>query len=617
MVKVSFCFTSSFIIFLRGVETMYEMLWTKKHIAKDEWFKLVKTVADYIGNYKRFSIIVQIENNTIRYFLKTKTKLPIKIKEELPFLLKKVNIDFKTKITFIPFFSSFTDNILNIYTKLDNSLKYLIINYVSFNDKLTHKIIGNFNDKFRRLYFRSFPGLISIDFSNCPSFFYKKAPTYLNMNKTLHLLSSSKTNSILKIDAYPYFDCEYYLNQNNYDYQKHSLILGGSGTGKSKFISLLVKNTLEKYNTKIVLIDPHGVLEEDIGGLGKVIDFNANSVDLFGYTNENIVSTQETIVTSLKGLFKDSYNAKIERLLKYSVFLLLLNNDFNLINLKKILLDIDYRNSLLNNVKNNEFIISFFTNDFNDLKTKSYSESFVPIIALIEEISFIPVFNNIQQNTMEEEIENNNLLLFSLKSSELGLNNLRLIAALIMNKIFTIKESGSVMENIIFIVDEVSIVENEILSRILTEGRKYGLSLILAGQFLEQLSSNLKNSIFANTLNYYLFRISKSDAIIMSNNIDIDLVTKDSGNKLQETKQKLLTNLADRELLIKLHKNGLNYSCMRASTLDYISIPRIKEIKTNQDKKVIKEEKEFKFEIGNIKVSDIMKSMSTKRKVNI
>ena len=54
------------------------------------------------------------------------------------------------------------------------------------------------------------------------------------------------------------------------------------GTGKSKLLSLLVNNIYKnpeyKMKYKIVVIDPHSSLEEDIGGLEstKVIDFQTN-----------------------------------------------------------------------------------------------------------------------------------------------------------------------------------------------------------------------------------------------------------------------------------------------------------------------------------------------------
>lgn len=597
---------------------MYEMLWTDNHITEEKWITIINAVADYIGEFKKFFLIVQIENNTMHYYLKTKEYLPPKIKEELPFLLKESKQKFENKITIFPFFSSYKNNILNIYTKTNKTLEYITIAFRKINDKLLYKIIGNFKRKYKRLYFRSFSSLISIDFSNFSSIFFKKAPTYLKMNKTLPLLSYTSINSILRVNTYPYFNNEYYLNQNNYDYNKHSLILGSSGAGKSKFISSFIKNTLASNNTKIVVIDPHGALEKDIGGLGKVIDFNINGIDVFGYNNKNIIASQEKIVVALKSIFNDTYNSKIERLLKYSIYLLLMHNEFNLMNLKKVLLDSEYRNVLLSKSGDNDFLISFFTSDFNDLKTKSYSEAFIPIISLIDEIAFIPAFNMKYKNTIEEELEENDLLLFSMNPSKLGLNNLKLLSALVMNKIMAIKENGSVTENIIFIIDEVSVVENEILSRILSEGRKYGLSLILAGQFLDQLSLNLKNSIFANTLNYYLFRISKSDATTISNNIDIDIVSKDTGDKLKETKYKLLTNLNDRELIIRLNKNGINYPCIKASTLDFVSVPRIIETTTIYEENTNKKDKkEFSFDIGKVRQDELMKNMSTKRKVNI
>ena len=69
-----------------------------------------------------------------------------------------------------------------------------------------------------------------------------------------------------------------------------------------------------------------------------------------------------------------------------------------------------------------------------------------------------------------------------------------------------------VEEHIIFVVDEVAVVENPILRRFLSEARKYNVSLVLAQQYFSQISDELQKSIFANVLNYYIFRVSISDA---------------------------------------------------------------------------------------------------------
>ena len=39
-------------------------------------------------------------------------------------------------------------------------------------------------------------------------------------------------------------------------------------------------------------------------------------------------------------------------------------------------------------------LLNSFLTDFNDLKTKAYGEAVSPIIAFIDEMEMIPVFNN-------------------------------------------------------------------------------------------------------------------------------------------------------------------------------------------------------------------------------
>lgn len=594
---------------------MYEFLWFDKHIKEEEWLKIVASLAAYIGNFRCFEIILEFEDNTIHYYLKTNKEMPIRIKGNMPFLLRKTNYIKKNNCSPLPYFCTLEDDALSLYNKTAGKLKFIDFRFKKLCDTIKYTIDIDFGSFARRLYFVNYERLLSFDFKTNPIYFCKKVPSYFNLTKTLPLLKKDNYNSIFKIDTFPYSDDILYLSQDNYKYDGHSLILGSSGSGKSKFISLFVKNTLEHFDTRVVVIDPHGALKDDIGGLGKVIDFENESIDLFGYTDRFIASNQEKIVTSIKSILKNNFNSKVERLLKYSVYLLLLNGDFTLSNLKLLLTDTNYRNSLLNKVIDNSSIISFFTNDFNDLKSKSYSEAFLPIISLADELSFIPSFNHMDDHSIEKELEKTKLLLFSLSPSQLGLNNVELISALIMNKIMSIKESMSIKEDIIFIVDEVSLVENEVLARILSEGRKYGLSLMLAGQFLNQLSSELKSSIFANTLNYYLFRISKNDAIEVVDNIDIDLVSNQSKDERKTASQNVLTGLSNRELIIKFFKDGKSFPCLKAKTRDFQSVPWIKpEIKKEtavEDKKFVPKD----FYLGGLSQKDILKTLSTKRKV--
>ena len=96
-------------------------------------------------------------------------------------------------------------------------------------------------------------------------------------------------------------------------------------------------------------------------------------------------------------------------------------------------------------------------------------------------MEMIPVFNSEQTNeNLKNTIHDNFLTLFSLDRTKLGDKVTKTISGLIMQQLLTIIQKQEIDEHIIFIIDEVAVVENPILSRYLSEARKYNLSLITA-----------------------------------------------------------------------------------------------------------------------------------------
>jgi len=398
--------------------------------------------------------------------------------------------------------------------------------------------------------------------------------------------------------------------------------MGSSGCGKSKFICSFINNIRKceslRSKYKIVVIDPHAALENDIGGIGKVVDFkdNTSGVDLFINSDDNIVSATELLLDLLKSLIQDQYNSKLERVLRHSIHLLLTAQEFNFRNLRRLILDLEYRNNLLKIHNLPISVIDFFLSDFNDLKTKYYGEAISPIIGFIDEMELIPVFNSeVKSSSLEGIIHDNFLVLFSLDRIKLGDKVIKTISGLIMQQLLTIIEKREIDEHIIFIIDEVAVVENPILSRYLSESRKYNLSLMLAGQYFNQISPELQNSIFANVINYFIFRVSKLDANTLVDSFNMKIPLGDS----REKKVQLLTELGNRECISRVSSNGVLLSAFKGTTLDYVGIPRIKECirdnTTGKDSDFKPKPLKNSFSInGNVSLKNILNSNSTSKK---
>ena len=233
---------------------MFEIYLTAPTIDSKEWLKLFYKISKINGLGKKWNLWISIENNYIRYFIETKITLPPVIGEIGSFLIKEVNINFKEKscIGFPCLITKNYDNLLDMYDRLETrqnaKIKHIKIifypyksdNYFSktffyvkkSNDILIkRKVLGN----------DSIYNFINVDFSKHIRFFYKKSEAkYLDIRKSINVLNSDSENAVISADAFPYLQENLYLDYRNYDFDRHSVVIGASGTGKSKLICSIV-----------------------------------------------------------------------------------------------------------------------------------------------------------------------------------------------------------------------------------------------------------------------------------------------------------------------------------------------------------------------------------------
>ena len=348
---------------------------------------------------------------------------------------------------------------------------------------------------------------------------------------------------------------------------------------------------------------------------------NLIMMSLFNKEDNNLMVTTELILSLFQTLMAEQYNSKLERVLRYSISLLTTLGLMNFQNLRKLINEVDYRNKLLRNDLP-ESITDFFAMDFNNLRTTSYQEAISPILSFIDEIELLPALKDNKSNKELKDVLNDHFLtIISLNQSKIGMKAVKTISGFIMQQILQLVQSHTFDEHIILIVDEVSLLENPILNRFLAESRKYNLSLILAQQYFNQISQSLQKGIFANVVNYYIFRISKEDARILDGNIRMDIPVKNSAI----TRFKILTELKNRECIVRIGAQERVYPAFQAKTLDFYPLPqRVNQILTtdflyenegeNDANKNAKSE-EISFSIGEtISLKDIMQSQSTGRR---
>ncbi len=632
-----------------------EIILTEEHIEPQAWLDLLNAISKLNGLFRSWTMYAKIELNEVHFFCQTSRILPPIINSLGNFMIKKLDITEDELMDFTsrkgrPFILTNKEkNVLDIFDKVESSrkqelklAKMCIFSYrknhfftktrLFFEKANKRKMIQ------RKALFVIPHDFFSIDFSIYTRFFYLKYENeYLDIQKALPLLRSEKHNAILKIDTFPYLADDFYLSQNTFDFDNHSIIIGSSGTGKSKLASSIISNMNHEAsfsaNYKVVVIDPHAALEKEIGGLDntKVIDFKSldNSSDLFmNSPKKDILSSVELILSLFQTLMADQFNSRLERVLRHSVHLLMETNCLNFTNLRKLILEMEYRNNLINQHKTNlpESILNFFLTDFNELKSNSYQEAIAPIISFIDEMELLPAFQKEGlKPQVKDIIKDNFLTIFSLDQAILGQKVTKTISGLVMQQLLELIQSYSYEEHIILVIDEVALIENPILSRFLAEARKYNLSLILIQQYFTQITEELRNAIFANVSNFYVFRVSKSDAMLLENNMHMNLAVRNS----YKIKLKMLTELKNRECIVRVSSNGVPLPAFKAKTLEFVPSPRRRMNQILRTDPLLKEfkikepptekslpEKNISFQIGDSMESlmSLMYSQSTGRK---
>ena len=94
-------------------------------------------------------------------------------------------------------------------------------------------------------------------------------------------------------------------------------------------------------------------------------------------------------------------------------------------------------------------------------------------------------------------------------------------------------------KNYFLYIDEFQNFATDTFSEILSEARKYGLGLIVAHQFIQQIPTHLSHALFGNVGSLVSFRISSEDAKYMREHFDPYVTAYD------------LANLSAREAYVK------------------------------------------------------------------
>ena len=578
------------------MQYLFEIYILNDDLTPEHWKSLYKAICQF-APLSKFEIICTCTDNVVRYFIRSNSNLE-SLSNNLEGLLLRVAPKDAVKIPEHAKHDSFVQFVTN-GNWLDVKEKYAVKKAKHLQIIVFRIRAINIEKALTRGYFyfetagkqwsqatkiiTSFPArLLAVDFKQNTHYLHKTVPKYLNIEKSLHMLVSDNINSVFEIDTFPYFSHNYYLNLTGYEFDKHSFIVGASGSGKSKLISLLVdrlSRTVLRPNYRVVVIDPHASIADDLENIpeSQIIDFGKeDSTELFPGSGTDLTSATELTTTLFKSLMADQFNPRMDRLLRFSLFVLMTAQTMSLEHLKRFLTEVEYRNQIIGHVTGfvPPNVIKFFGADYNEFRTQYYSETILPIVSLVDEMQLQPSLVGESESPLAKTIQTNFLTVFSLNKVSMGDKVVKTVAGLLIQQIFLLAQARAFGERVILIIDEVSVVQNPAIAQVLAEARKFNLTIILTQQYFGQVEKELQDAIFANVFNYYAFKVSEEDARNLEGNLNIELpkelVESEHAKGVKETdiKVKIMTELHPRECLVRVVSNGQICPCVKARTVD-------------------------------------------------
>lgn len=331
------------------------------------------------------------------------------------------------------------------------------------------------------------------------------------------------------------------------DRMRHMYVIGQTGTGKTTILKNMIIQDI-KNGDGVCFIDPHGsdindilanipkeriddVIYFDPSHMARPMGLNMLEYDL-NYPEQKIL-----VVNELLAIFNKLFDMKtaggpaFEQYFRNSALLVMEDPESGstLLEIGRVLADKSFRDLKLSKCKNP--IIKQFWQNAEQTSGEQSLANFVPYVTNKFDVF---VSNDIMRPVISQQhsvfnfrdiMDNKKILLVNLSKGRLGEINANLIGLIIVGKIqmaalSRVDMHGQKMNDFYLYIDEFQNVTTDSIASILSEARKYRLSLTIAHQYIEQIEENIRNAVFGNVGSMVVYRVSSENADVFAKQFD-------------------------------------------------------------------------------------------------
>ena len=332
------------------------------------------------------------------------------------------------------------------------------------------------------------------------------------------------------------------------DRRRHVAVVGKTGMGKSTLLQNLIVSDI-RAGRGVGLIDPHGDLAEAVLGLvppprtNEVILLDAGDTAFPVAFNPLACSDPmerplvvSGVMSAFKKLYGDSWGPRLEHILRNALLALVAVPGTSLLSLLRLLSDASYRRAIVEQV-DDPVVRSFWHQEFAGWNDRFRSEAISPVQNKLGHFLSSPVPRAIigqakSTINLRRAMNAGQILIVNLSKGRIGEDTSALLGSLLVTSLQQAAMSrADTPENdrrdFFLYVDEFQNFATESFATILSEARKYRLSLTIANQYLSQMDEGTSDAVFGNVGSLVCFQVGPQDADILAEQLGGDLNAND------------------------------------------------------------------------------------------
>ncbi len=378
------------------------------------------------------------------------------------------------------------------------------------------------------------------------------------------------------------------------DRSRHMYVIGKTGMGKSTLLENMAVQDIQS-GEGLCFIDPHGktadlLLEYIPENRKKDVVYFApfdlehpiafNVMEDVGFDKRHLVLSG--LMSTFKKIWEDAWSARMEYILGNTILALLEYPGATLLGVNRMFADKEYRRRVVENVSD-PAVKSFWNDEFAKYTEKFAAEATPAIQNKIGQFTANPLIRNIiGQSTssfdLRKIMDEKKIFIVNLSKGRIGESNANLLGSMLITKIYLAAMSRADMAEselkkhpyFYLYVDEFQSFANKSFADILSEARKYKLSLTIAHQYIEQMEEEVRAAVFGNVGTMVTFRVGAYDAEVLEKEFAPKFTAED------------LVNLGYIQIYLKLMIDGISSQPFSATTL-----PPIKQPEKNMKQEVV------------------------------